>query len=225
MAGCRKLHQLARDDALGVVGHRRIGMRPVADDAEALEFLALHVEPVACELPALVAERIDRDRIEEVRLLLALGAILLLDLPFDRQAVAVPARHVVRIVSEHLLRLDDEILQDLVQRVPDVDVAVGVGRPVVQREFHAAFRLGSQFLVEPDFVPALQQFRLEFRQSGAHRKLRLRQEKRLAPVAATGGGRMRSLGDARLGRSLRVFRHQVIFRPQILGRSSNCPVG
>ena len=115
-----------------------------------------------------------------------------------------------------------EILQDLVQRVADVDVAVGVGRPVMQREFHAALRLGTQLLVKPDFVPALQQFRLEFWQPGAHRKLRLRQEKRLAPVAAALGGRMGRLGNARLGRSLRVFRHQVIFRPQICGRSSNC---
>ena len=51
-------------------------------------------------------------------LVLALGAILLLDLPFDRQAVAVPARHVVRVVAEHLVRADDDVLQDLVQRVP-----------------------------------------------------------------------------------------------------------
>ena len=197
-------------------------MRPVSDDTQALELLALHVEPMRSELPALVAKGVDRGGIEEVRLLLALGAVLLLDLPFDRQAVAVPPRHEVRIVPEHLLRLDDEILQDLVQRMADVDVAVGVGRPVMQREFHAALRLGTQLLVKPDFVPALQQFRLEFRQPGAHRKLRLRQEKRLAPVAAALGGRMGRLGNARLGRSLRVFRHQVIFRPQICGRSSNC---
>ena len=159
-------------------------MRPIADDAEALEFFALNIDPMGGELAALVAKRVDRDGIEEVRLLVALGAILLLDLPFDRQAVAIPARHVVGIVAEHLLRFDDEVLQDLVQRVPDVDVAVGVGRAIVQREFHAALGLRAQLFVKTDFVPALQEFRLKLRQTGAHRKIGLRQEQRLAPIAA-----------------------------------------
>ena len=79
---------------------------------------------------ALAAELDDRHRV----LVLAPGAVVLLDLPFDRQPVAVPARHVVRVVPEHLLRAHYKVLENLVERVPDVDVAVGVGRPVVQHE-------------------------------------------------------------------------------------------
>ena len=59
-------------------------------------------------------------------------------LPLDRQAVAVPARHIGRILAEHLLRAVDDVLQDLVQRGAEMDVAVGVGRAVVQDEFLAA---------------------------------------------------------------------------------------
>ena len=77
---------------------------------------------------------IDRHRV----LVLALGAVLLLDLPLDRQAVAVPARHVVGVVAEHLLAARHHVLEDLVERVPDMDVAVGVGRAVVQDEFRPA---------------------------------------------------------------------------------------
>ena len=42
----RELHQLARDLRLGRKAHRGVGMVPVALDAEPLELLALHVQPV-----------------------------------------------------------------------------------------------------------------------------------------------------------------------------------
>ena len=82
------------------------------------------------ELPALFAESNQSRGIGKVRLRLALGAvILLLDLPFDRQAMAVPARHVIRIEAEHLLASRHHVFEDLVERMPDMDVAVGVGGP------------------------------------------------------------------------------------------------
>ena len=49
------------------------------------------------------------------------------------QAVAVPARHVRRVEAQHVAGLDDEVLEDLVERRADVDLAVGVRRPVVQQ--------------------------------------------------------------------------------------------
>ena len=51
-------------------------------------------------------------------------AVLFLDLPFDRQAVAVPARHVGRIEAGQVARLDDDVLQDLVDRVAGVQLAI-----------------------------------------------------------------------------------------------------
>jgi hypothetical protein len=58
----------------------------------------------------------------------------LLDLVLDRQAVAVPARHVGRVEAGQRLGTDDDVLEDLVHRVADVDVAIGVRRAVVQHE-------------------------------------------------------------------------------------------
>ena len=134
-----ELEDLARDLRLGGIAHRRIGMIPVADDAEPLELLALHRQPVLGVGAAFAAEGDHRLGVAEVGLGLALAAVvLLLDLPFDRQAVAVPAGHVVGVLARHLLRADDQVLEDLVERVADVDVAVGVGRAVVQHEFRPA---------------------------------------------------------------------------------------
>ena len=134
-----ELHQFARDLGFGEIIHRGVGMIPVADDAEPLEFLTLHVEPACRVGAALLAERHHRGGVAKIRLRLAFGAVILfLDLPFDRQAVTVPAGHVVGIKAEHLLALGNDVLEDLVQRVPDMDVAVGVGRAVVQHEFRPA---------------------------------------------------------------------------------------
>ncbi|MET3160875.1 hypothetical protein ABIF34_007900 [Bradyrhizobium japonicum] len=172
-----ELHQLARDLRFGWIAHRLIGMIPVADDAEALEFLALHVDPVRRVGAALFSKRDHRGGVAEVGLLLALLAVvLLLDLPFDRQAVAVPAGHVVGVEAEHLLALGHDVLENLVQRVADMDVAVGVGRAVMQHEFGAALGFLAQPVVEADVVPVFQDLRLALRQAGAHREFGLRQE-------------------------------------------------
>ena len=61
----------------------------------------------------------------------------LLDLHLDRHPVAVPAGHVRRIEPRHRPALDDDVLQDLVERMPDVDVGVRVRRAVVQHEARA----------------------------------------------------------------------------------------
>jgi len=61
-------------------------MSPVALDPEAAKLRELHFEPVLRIGAAFLAERDHRVGVGEVRLALALGAVvLLLDLPFDRQ--------------------------------------------------------------------------------------------------------------------------------------------
>ena len=55
---------------------------------------------------------------------------------------------------------DDQILEDLVHRVADVDVAIGVGRAVVEDEFRPPRTLRPQPAVKIDLGPAGQQFGL-----------------------------------------------------------------
>ena len=168
----QELAELVRDHGLGLVGHGRIVIVPVALDAQPLELLALHLDPVIGEGAALAAELADRHRI----LVLVLGAVLLLDLPFDRQAMAVPARHVVAVLAQHLLGARDEVLQDLVERVADMEVAVGVGRAVMQDELGPAAALGAQAMEQVHVGPALQELGLLLRETGAHGEVGLGQE-------------------------------------------------
>jgi hypothetical protein len=74
------------------------------------------------------------------------AAVLLLDRVLDRQAVAVPARDVLRVEALELALLDDHVLEDLVDRVAHVDLAVGIGRAVVQDELGRAARASRSFL-------------------------------------------------------------------------------
>ena len=86
-----ELHDLAGDLGFGVEGHCGVGVIPIACDAEALELFALHGEPMFGEGTAFLAEFNDGDFI----LVFALGAVLFLDLPFNRQTVAIPAGDIV----------------------------------------------------------------------------------------------------------------------------------
>jgi hypothetical protein len=126
-----ELADFANDLRLGRVGHGRIGIFPVADHPEPLEVALLHLHPMSRELPAFAAELVDRDAV-----LRSLGrAVLLLDDPFDRQAVAVPARNIGRVLAEHLLRAGNHVLEDLVERMAEMEVGVRVGRTVMQDKF------------------------------------------------------------------------------------------
>ena len=69
-----------------------------------------------------------------------LAAEFLIDFDFDGQAMAIPARDIRRVESRHGFRLDDEILQALVQRRAQVDGAAGIGRAVVQNVVGAPLR-------------------------------------------------------------------------------------
>jgi hypothetical protein len=184
----QELLEFLGDHALGVKVHREVGIGPVAGHAEALELLALNVDPALGEAAAFLPEG---DNIDLV-LVEALRAVLLLDLPFDRQAVAVPAGDVAGVLAHHLLAAHHHVLQDLVQRMPDVEVAVGVGRAVVQREGLAS-RLLAQTVVDSDPLPAVEPGRLALRQASAHRKLGLGKVQRVFVVGRVGAHGRRSL--------------------------------
>ena len=193
----QELADLADDRRLGGEVHGGVAPLPVARDAEPLELLALHVEPVRGVGAAFGAEIEHRHRV----LVAALGAVLLLDLPLDRQAVAVPARDVVRVVARHLRGAVHHVLQDLVERVADVQRAVGVGRAVVQHEERAAARAFAQALPEPQALPALQHLRLALRQVALHGKGGAGQEHGAAVIARGGGGWRRYGGVGHVGAS------------------------
>ena len=175
----QELADLARDRRFRALVHRRIAMLPVALDAEPAEFLALDAHPFLGIGAAFGAEIEHRHRV----LVAAGGAILLLDLPLDRQPVAVPARDVVGVVPRHLPRAVDDVLQDLVERRADMEMPVRIGRAVMQDELLPPRGLRAQRVPQPYPVPARQDTRLLLRQVAAHREARGGQEDGVAIVS------------------------------------------
>jgi hypothetical protein len=87
-------------------------------DAEALELLALHIDPVLGKSAALARN--------------SLIGTSSLSLPLARYCSSIfhsigrpwqsQPGHVDGVVAQHLLRADDEVLQDLVERVADMEM-------------------------------------------------------------------------------------------------------
>ncbi|MNN31917.1 hypothetical protein D3C81_1456230 [compost metagenome] len=154
-------------DLTGLVGevHGLVRVAPVAEHAEADEVGLLALDLLGGIAAAQFAGLVRRQ-------ILAVGD---LDLVLDRQAVAVPARHVGGVVAGEGLGADDDVLENLVDRVADVDVAVGVGRAVVEDELRPLGAELAQLAVQIDAVPVLEHFRLALRQPGLHRECRVRQ--------------------------------------------------
>ena len=160
---------------------RAIRIVPVAQHAEALEVAALHVDLLVGVVAAFLAEfnrvQLDPDL-----------APLLLDRDLDRQAMAVPARNVWRVETRHRLGLDDDVLEDLVDRVAKMDRAVRVRRAIVQHELRAALRHAADLRVQAVAFPARQRVRLALGQVAAHRECGVRQvQGALVAVAVFGG--------------------------------------
>jgi hypothetical protein len=72
---------------------------------------------------------------------------LLLDFELDRQPVAIPARTVRSTPPGQMAVLENDVLQHLVQRVADVDAAVGVRWTVVKEEHRRARAVLQQLFV------------------------------------------------------------------------------
>ena len=160
----QELADFGLDRRLGGEIERGVALLPVAEHAQAAELGLLDAHPMLGVGAAFGAELQDGDGV----LVAAGGAVLFLDLPLDRQAVAVPAGDVVSVVAAHLAGAVDHVLEDLVQRGADVQVAVRVGRAVMQDELLAAVRGRAHPVPQAHAVPALQDRRLLLRQVAAH---------------------------------------------------------
>ena len=160
-----------RADLAGLVDevHRLVRIVPVAEHAQAPETRLLLLDLLAGVGACLLHHFGGGQRLAE----------LLFDLDLDRHAVAVPARHVDGVEAREIARLDDHVLQDLVDRVAEVDVAVRVRRAVVQDELFAATARGADLLVDLLVLPFLDPRRLALGQVAAHRERRVEQVDRV----------------------------------------------
>ena len=155
--------EAANDVGLATVVHGQVGLLPVPQHAHALKLAALPLHLPVGVFPAFAAELTGAH-------LVAGLADLFFHVEFNRQAMAVPARHIGGIVSAQGPRLDDNVLENLVHGVADVQGAIGIGGAIVEHEFGLAGAGGTNLPVQILLLPLLQAQRFPLYQPRFHRK-------------------------------------------------------
>jgi hypothetical protein len=150
----------------------------MAKHAQPLHLFALHIHPMLRISAAFGAEFLDRDFIL-VELFLA---ILLLNLPLDGQAMAIPAGHIGRVFAEQALRAADHVFQDMVQRMADMHIAIGIRRAIMQDELLPPRAGFAQAVIQAVGFPLREDARLLLREPGLHGEISLRQEDGVAVI-------------------------------------------
>ena len=160
------LAEHARFHGLEAGIHGLVRVLPVADNAHALEALALHVDVVVGVGVAGRAEVGDAH-------CLVVELLLLDDGRLDGHAVVIPAGNVRRIVAAHCVGARDEVFDGFVQRVTHVQSTVGERRAVVKVEQGLALVLFKHLVVDVHLLPVFEHLRLALGQARTHRELGL----------------------------------------------------
>lgn len=129
---------------------REIGIRPVTEHAEAFELHTLDVDVFA---RVSLAGGADGRGIGGG---VAGLAHFLAHLEFDGQPVAIPAGDVGCIKPAQGFVFDDDVLENFVERRPDVDIAIGERRAVVQHKFLGPCARCADGVVEVGRLPFLE---------------------------------------------------------------------
>ena len=162
--------KLLGDFGFGFIGHCGVGRLPVPEHAKPLKFGRLHGQPMRCKIAAFLPEFSCRHGV----FVFPFFTILLFDFPFDGQAMAIPAGHIIGVFAKHRLRAVDNILQNLVQRMADMQLSIGIRWAIMQHKFWRVLARLAQLFIEINLLPALQNLWFLFRQSSPHGKIRTR---------------------------------------------------
>ena len=144
---------------------RQVGVVVVREGAQALEFLLLVLDETQREIAAHLP-KFDRGDV-------ARNAQLLNRLELDGQAVGVPAGGVGGLVSGQVFLANDDVLEHLVERGPEVDVRVRIRRAVVEHIERLALVLFDHLVVKALTIPFFDHAGLLLRQPGPHREVGL----------------------------------------------------
>ena len=89
---------------------------------------------------------------------------------FNGQAMAVPSGNVLRVKACQLLGLDNHVFEHFVERVTNVQFAIGVRGAVVQHKQGRTFAGDAQFFVQTLVAPGFGPGGLTLGQVATHRK-------------------------------------------------------
>ena len=144
----------------GFVVHRAIGVFPIAQHAQTDKVFFLTGDLLGSIFAAQLTET-------------AGGHVFTVQFfhhHFNRQPVAIPTGHIRRVKARQRFAADNDVFQNFVYRVSNVNVAVGIGRAIVQNKFGATLGDLAQFLIAFFVLPLLHPSGFAFGKIAAHGK-------------------------------------------------------
>ncbi|OPY11611.1 MAG: hypothetical protein A4E66_01318 [Syntrophus sp. PtaB.Bin001] len=90
---------------------------------------------------------------------------------FNRQTMTIPTGDIDTVMARHGFGFNDYILDNLIQGCPQMDVAVGVWRTIMQNIGFMTLRCLSNPVINAHFIPCFQLLRLLFSQIRFHGKI------------------------------------------------------
>eukprot|EP01035_Chromulina_nebulosa_P031134 gene31134-41481_t len=98
------------------------------------------------------------------------------------RAMAIPTGHIRRVFAQQCLRADDHVLQNMVQRMADMHVAIRVWRAIMQNELLTPATAIAQLRIKILRLPTRENARFLLRKASLHREICFRQENGVAIV-------------------------------------------
>ncbi len=163
-----EFHKLARNHRFCMVIHCFIRIIPITRDAQTFKLFALNRDPFIRKAAAFLAKGHDI----HIILIAAFGTILLFYLPLNGQAMTIPTWHIARVFTHHLLRAHYHIFKNFIQRMADVQMAIGIGGAIMQGKARTACFF-AQTVVNADLAPHFEPFGFTLGQASAHREIGL----------------------------------------------------
>ena len=183
---------LLDDRPLVLRRHGEVGRAPFPEDAQPAEFLALDAHVLLRVSPARGPDLPRRHG----RLL---RSQILIHLVLDGQPVAVPSRDIRRVQAHHGARFHHHVLEDLVERLPQMNLTVGIGRPVVHHETGTPRPRAAHRRVDVHVVPLFQKSRFPAGEIRFHREVGSRQVESVLQIERFHGSRDRRISLAASG--------------------------
>ena len=160
--------QRTDDVGFGFEVHGQVRTRPVAQHAQADKVFTLAVDLLSGIFAALGGEFSGGEFLTRL-------AIFLLHFQLDRQTVAVPTWNVRRVIARQSFGLNDNVFQNLVNRVTNMNAAIRIRRAIMQNEGFFAFFRCTDDAVQVIIGPTRQHSRFALGEIATHREPCFRQ--------------------------------------------------
>lgn len=173
MEGGWEFKKIERNKRLRMEINSGVGVIEVEEDRKEIELIGMENDKVGRELKKLIEELVDRKLV----IVFEWGEIFLIDIKLNRKEVEIKERKIVWIVEENMERESDEVFKNIVKRMEDMDIEVGIGREIMEKIEREVIGMLEKIFIEVNLIKEMEKKRIEMRKERENRKISMRKIK------------------------------------------------